>query len=124
MSEPRSLTHDELLLWLNDRIGCVVGISVSIGRDGRYEPVVLAVPGTLRHHTTISAPGADVAGRAADEVEGMYLIETGPPGAAVGYVTFDVSDLGGFQAITTGGDDVSIIIDHGVGLTIREHERD
>jgi hypothetical protein len=83
---------------------------------------VLAVPGTLRHHTTINPPGTEIAGRAADEVAGMYLIETGPPGAAVGYVTFNVSDLGGFQAITTGGDDVSIIIGHGVGLTISEHE--
>src|SRR5213080_4729024 len=68
MAELSPLSHEDLLLWLHDHIGRVVGVSVIVEFSSMMELVLVAVPGTLRHHTSINPPGTELAGRSGDEI--------------------------------------------------------
>jgi hypothetical protein len=83
MTAPHRLARDEALLWLNDRLGESVHVSVN-AEKGDLEVTVLEAEGSLRHWREASPAGAAWEGLPRDDLIGSYEVE----GAH-----FDLSDL-------------------------------
>ncbi len=78
-----AMTRDEALLWLNDRVGRSVHVSVTLESGGGGS--VLEGEGVLRHWSEVA--GSDPAlSVPRDDLAGWY---------AVGDVRFDLTDLPG-----------------------------
>jgi len=76
--EGTPITRDEALLWLNDRLGTIVGIVVEKGDLGI---AVMELRGRLRHWRELHDSGDD---EPRDDVAGLY---------AVGDSRIDLTDL-------------------------------
>lgn len=88
------LTRDEALLWLNDRVGKSVHVSVLLERGDR-NIVVVNGEGTLQHWRSVTPQRLP-----ADDLAGWYV---------AGKTRFDLTELGGAE-ITHGVDDDTILV--------------
>ena len=103
------MTHDELLLWLNDRCGprgrpTLIVLTVN-GRE------VLHAWGKLRHWQRNERRAAEFT--AHEEVAGLYLFGGGGLGGGL-----DISDLDPDAAHEVGVDQLSIALADGVELRV------
>lgn len=76
MNAPEKLTHDRALLWLNDRCGRAVRVSVQLGKGAALEsstPPVLMAQGELRHWREANPSGL-AADEGDEEITGLYGI--------------------------------------------------
>jgi hypothetical protein len=90
-AEWRTLTRDELLLWLNDREGRDLTAGLRLER-GDYAVDALAAHGTLRHWRSTSPDISESwlrTGNMREDIEGLYYLVTGDD-----YASLDVSDVG------------------------------
>jgi hypothetical protein len=94
------MTHDEMLLWLNDHCDSHVTAELQLEREG-HSIAVLSVGGVLRHWSEIKPGSAArrLQSGLGDELKGLYQVGDDPTSA------IDVSDLGGHDAqINAGGE--------------------
>jgi hypothetical protein len=104
-----TLTIDELLLWLNDRLGKSVHVAVELER-GDLTVSILEAEGDLQHWSeradsrSLSVPRDDLTGR-----------------YAVGDASFDLTNLGHLDAVLQ-GDELAIALSDDVTLSIVEQE--
>ncbi len=105
------VTRDDALLWLNDRLGKSVHVSVVLEK-GDLPVTVLEAEGEL-HHWRESETASASAGLPREDLIGWY---------AVGGARFDLSDLEHLH-VDVGDDAIAIELAEDVALEIVEQSR-
>lgn len=94
--------RDRALLWLNDRLGKSVHVSVMLEK-GDYSVTLLAAEGELQHWRADKRVSNAWRGHSRDDVAGLY---------DVGGASVDLTDIGGSEIrIRDDGEIQSLVID-------------
>lgn len=108
-----TISHDEALLWLRDRLGKIVDVAVKMERDG-YSVDVLSTAGTLRDWR--EEHGGAWAGVPREDIIGFFIIG--------GLSSFDLSDLGECEfALNEWDDSLHVLLGEDIWLQITEVNR-
>jgi hypothetical protein len=113
MNAPEELTHGDALLWLNDRLGRAVRVSVQLGKGAGLEnstPPVLMTQGELRHWREANPSGL-AADEGDEEITGLYGIGDG--------AFLDATELTGASTVPHAELDIlHFALDENVGLLV------